>query len=401
MVSDIQLPQGFYASGVYCGIAKKPKPADLTLIYSERICNAAGIFTRNLVKAAPIIVSQKNLESGTAQAIVANSGCANAATGDQGLKDAKKMCALAADAFKIKNNHVLVASTGVIGSTLPIEKIKQGIKNLSSQLNPKNKKIYNNPLKAVYGIMTTDKVPKFEKREFIMEGKTVRLWGCVKGAGMIHPNMATMLSFILTDAELPIPIMKKMLKTSCDQSFNAATVDGDTSTNDSVFFLANGLSAKIKKPKDLEKFNFELKSLCESLTKKMISDGEGATKLIQVIVRGARSNREAKKIAEVVATSPLVKTAFFGEDANWGRILAAAGRSGVKFHPNKTDLLLENLSLAKKGKAVIFSETKAKKILSQKEIRIFLNLHEGKASAHYWTCDFSLDYVKINSDYRS
>lgn len=400
-MSEIRLPQGFYASGVYCGIAKKTKPADLTLIYSERLCKAAGIFTRNLVKAAPILVSQKNLEDGTAQAIVANSGCANAATGHQGLKDAKKMCGLVADAFKINSKNVLVASTGVIGSCLPIEKIKQGIKNLASQLNPQNKKIYNNPLKAVYGIMTTDTVPKFEKRTFSAAGKTVTLWGCVKGAGMIHPNMATMLSFILTDAELSLSHMKKMLKSSCDQSFNAASVDGDTSTNDSVFFLANGLSAKIEKTKDLEKFNSELKSLCESLTKKMIADGEGATKTIQIVVKGARSNFEAKKIAEKVATSPLVKTAFFGEDANWGRILAAAGRAGVRIQPDKIDISLKNLPLAKNGKAVFFSETKAKKILSQKEIKIFLNLHDGKVSAHYWTCDFSLNYVKINSDYRS
>ncbi len=390
------LPKDFYAVGVRCGIYNKPTKLDLALFYSKRVGNAGAVFTTNRVQAAPIKISQKHLKSGKTQVIVANSGCANAGTGIKGLKDAENICELVAKQFSLRKENVLIASTGVIGSSLPISKMEKGIKEAALLINSEK----NSPLSAVQAIMTTDTVPKSAGSQFNLDGKKVTLWGCAKGAGMIHPNMATMLAFILTDAEISSSDINPMLKRVADKSFNAISVDGDTSTNDSLFLLANGAAAKVNS-KNLGLFERELEKVCRSLALQLVSDGEGATKVMEIRVEGARSNKDAKKIAETVATSPLVKTALFGRDANWGRILAAVGRSGIKVDPDKINISFDGLSVARHGQGVPFSEKKALKILDKKFVPLTISLGQGKSTWSYFTCDFSFDYVKINADYRS
>lgn len=405
MKSDYVLPKGFVAAGLHCGIAKKKGKKDLALFYSIYPAAAAGMFTSNIVKAAPVLVSEKHLSNGRDfRAVVANSGCANACTGADGMKAAEGTCAEAARLAGVEPDEVLVASTGVIGQNLPLKKLRQGL----AKLAPKVLKGKSDAESAVRAIMTTDLVPKTARREITIDKRKITVWGCVKGAGMIHPALkplhATMLAFIFTDAAITPFALDKALRPACEKTFNRVTVDGDTSTNDTVLALANGaaLNGKISdRDKSFRVFEEALTGVCMDLARKIAADGEGATKLVEVEVRNADTERAAIKVAETIATSPLVKTAVFGCDANWGRIIAAAGRAGVKFNPEKVDIYFGGLQVARRGGPAGFSEARALKILKQKKVKITVDLHQGRRSAAYYTCDFSYDYVRINGSYRS
>lgn len=397
-------PKGFFTDGLHCGI-KKGKKKDLSIFYFKKPCVAAGMFTKNIFKAAPIIVSQKNIKN-KIYGIIANSGCANACTGEKGIKDAKKMCELTANELNVKPKNILVASTGVIGQFLPMAKIKNGIKNIVSNFHNftisqfrKSEMVSS----AVEGIMTTDTFPKIVNSQFLILNSEVTIWACAKGSGMIEPNLATMLSFILTDAAITKKALNHALKLAVEKSFNCLTVDGDTSTNDTVFILANGEAKNrvISDGKNFRLFCNKLTTVCLELTKMLARDGEGATKIITVNVKGAQNINDAKKVAKIVANSPLVKTAIYGNDANWGRIVSAIGRSGVKVSSKKVDVSFGNLCVFKRGSLVSFSEEIAKKIISQKSISIDINLNSGKKLATIYTCDFSDGYIKINASYRS
>lgn len=397
---DVTSPLGFQAAGVFAEIKKQNK--DLALIYSEIPAQGAGVFTTNKVKAAPVIVSQKHLAQGVIQGIIANSGNANACTGEKGLADAEKMAELVAEALKTKKEYIVVASTGVIGFPLPMEKVEEGIKAAAKELSPQG------GLAAAEAIMTTDTFPKQLAVTIEIQGKQVTIGGMAKGSGMIHPNMATMLGFLTTDGAIAQEDLYLMLKKAVDQSFNMITVDGDTSTNDMVTILANGLAGnspiKSGTPEG-DEFQSALNFLTGSLAKAIAKDGEGATKMVEVQVKNALSPEDAQKAAMAIATSSLVKTAIFGEDANWGRIIAAIGYSGAEIEPEKIDISLASSAgeekMAENGGGLAFDEAKAKKILEEKEIIILVDLKIGKEEALAWTCDFSYDYVKINASYRS
>ncbi len=399
------LPKGFFNNGIHSGIVKNKSKKDLAVFFSEFPCRAYGMFTSNLVKAAPVILSQNILKSKRSgiRAIVANSGCANACTGEKGLKDARNICKKTAELLCLKENEILNASTGVIGQNLPVEKINKGIEKLARILG--NSK--EDESSAVKAIMTTDTFPKISSRSFKIGNKTINVWGCVKGAGMIHPDLkalhATMLCFILTDACISGGPLQKALIPAVENSFNCVSVDGDTSTNDTVFILANSAAENelIQGGRNFELFSRALDQVCLELAKMMAKDGEGATKLVEIEVSGAGKKEDAKKIASAVATSPLCKTAVFGNDANWGRIMAALGRAGVKLDPNKVDIKIGNILVTRKGQAAAYSEAKAKKVLQNKEVKFSINLNSGGKSVKYYTCDFSFDYIKINASYRS
>jgi len=413
----ITAPQGFLASGIYCGLKKKPDAKDLMLIYSQVPAVAAGTFTTNLVKAAPVLVDMEQIKSGKAQAIIANSGNANACTGKKGLKDAWDMVNLTAKELGIPASSVLVASTGVIGQPLKMDKIKSGIKQAAKSLST------SGAADAMQAIMTTDTFPKEIAIEFQINGKSVRLAGIAKGAGMIAPNMATMLCFLTTDCAISKSALSTMLQESVAQSFNLITVDGDTSTNDIALILANGLAGnkKIRSPSSIgfSAFQSALNYVCAELARLIIKDGEGATKFVQVQIKNARTESEAKQIGFTIANSPLVKTAIFGNDANWGRIMAAIGRSGVAVNPERIDIYLDRkseirnssilhppsslkpLQLVKNGIGTGYSEPLAKEIFSASGICLVIDLHQGKAGANVLTCDLSFDYIKINASYRS
>ncbi|MFN3966320.1 MAG: bifunctional glutamate N-acetyltransferase/amino-acid acetyltransferase ArgJ [Endomicrobiia bacterium] len=372
----------------------------LALFYSAVSCRTTGLFTKNLVKAAPVLVSQRKLSkfSSKIRAIIANSGCANACTGKKGILDAEKMCNVSAKYLNLKPEHVLVASTGVIGEFLPMKKIIKGIKNLTYSLT-------NSPIDAVKAIMTTDTYPKFCSRKFYIDKKEVRIWACIKGSGMIHPELATLLCFIFTDINISKRLQNIALKDAVDRTLNCLSVDGDTSTNDSVFLLSNGLAGnKIiisEKDRNFKKFYNVLNSVCEELAKKTVTDGEGATKFIKIKIFSAKDKNSARKIAECIATSPLVKTAIFGCDPNWGRIMAAIGRSGVKINPEKIDLFINGLCVVKNGTTTNLSTEKLKRSMRRKKIDIDIFLNSGSVWLEYYTCDLSYDYVKINASYRT
>ena len=393
----VTAPLGFKAGGTVCGIKKNQLP-DLAIIYSEVPAEAAGIFTTNQVQAAPVILSKEFLKKGKAQAIIANSGNANACVGAAGLEAARRMAAAAGKALNIPMDSVLVASTGVIGVALPVEKIEKALEEKADFLSDTGSPA------AARAIMTTDTFPKEAAVEIELGGATVRIGGIAKGSGMIHPNMATMLGFITTDAKIEQTLLQKAIAAAGERSFNRITVDGDTSTNDTLFILANGLA---KNPplttanNDYQTFVQALTEVCLELAKMIARDGEGATKLVEIKVAGARSEAEAVKVGKAVATSNLVKTALFGEDANWGRILAAVGYSGVTIDPDRIHIYLGDLSVYQKGTGLVFDEAKAKEILSGKEILIKIDLGDGPATASVWTCDLSYDYVKINGSYRT
>ncbi len=400
---SITNPKGFYATGSHIGIKDCKK--DLALIYSEVPAKAAGVFTSNIVKASSILWNQNLIQNpdGT-RAIVINSGNANACTGEVGIKHTELMATELASCLEVNKNQVLVASTGIIGVPLPIDTIITGIKNTYKKLGNTNL----DANLATEAIMTTDTYPKQISVEFTIDDKKIRIGGIAKGSGMIHPNMATMLAFITTDINISKELLNKALKKSVDDSYNMISVDGDTSTNDMVILLANGLggNSEIKEEnEDYYLFEQALHYVNLFLAQEIVRDGEGAKKFIAVKVNGAASKNDARLISKSVITSNLVKTAFFGEDANWGRILAAMGYSGANFDPTKVSIKFHNgshsINLMQNGTPVQFDEELALKILKKNEITVELQLKEGKGEAIAWGCDLSYDYVKINGDYRS
>ncbi|MDH7577487.1 MAG: bifunctional glutamate N-acetyltransferase/amino-acid acetyltransferase ArgJ [Bacillota bacterium] len=393
----ITAPQGFQAAGVVAQIRKKGR-RDLALIYSQVPAAAAALFTQNQVKAAPVLVSKENLAGRTVQAIVANSGIANACTGRQGLSDARRMAALTAEVLGISPDLVVVASTGVIGIPLPMEKIEKGIREAAASLSR------DGGGAASEAIITTDTCPKEYAVKVCLGKKEVTLGGIAKGSGMIHPNLATMLSFLTTDAAVRPEALAEALRWAGERSFNAVTVDGDTSTNDMVVLLANGLAGNeplTGEEPDYFLFREALLAVCRELVKMIARDGEGATKFLEIRVKGAEREEEARLIARSVAGSNLVKAAIFGEDANWGRIITAAGYAGVPFDPDRVDIFLGDLKVAEKGAGLDFGEEEAHAVLEGREVVITLDLNQGTAEAVAWGCDLSYDYVRINAHYRT
>ncbi|MDP3285517.1 MAG: bifunctional glutamate N-acetyltransferase/amino-acid acetyltransferase ArgJ [Desulfobacterales bacterium] len=390
------LCKGFSFSGVVSGL-KKNGQKDLGLIYSEVPAGVAGVFTRNRVQAAPVLVDRERIKKGFCRAVIANSGSANCCTGDQGMKDAVSEAKLAAYGLNISEDQVLVASTGVIGKPLAVDKIASAVPELVKALSPGG---INDFAQA---IMTTDTVLKIVSRNGNIGGSGFNITGVAKGAGMISPDMATMLCFICTDAAVAPDFLKEALASSVEKSFNRITIDGDTSTNDTVLVMANGMSgASVKSRSEKEYFRGLLDEVLMTLAKMVVKDGEGATKLVDVIVKGAASDSDAEIIARTIANSNLVKTALFGEDANWGRILAAAGRSGAEFDPGLADIYFDDVLMVKNGMGCgEDAEMEATKVLKKPEFSITVDLKTGDGKASIFTCDFSIDYVKINADYRS
>ena len=386
---------GYNAWGVNCGLKKSGHP-DLALIYSEVPAVAAGVFTTNKVKAAPVLVSQEHLAGGYARALLINSGNANACTGEEGLKHARMTAITVAKLMQCRPEEVLLASTGVIGVPLPVTPILNTLPTLANLLST------TGGPQAAEAIMTTDTFAKEYAVSLEIGGREIRIGGMCKGSGMIQPQMATMLGVITTDAPLKGTVLSASLRQIVKQTFNRITVDGDTSTNDTVFLMANGRAggAEITTGPDLERFMEGLYEVCSHLARLIVKDGEGATKFLAIKVKGARTENEAESAARAVANSNLVKTAFFGEDANWGRILAAVGYSGIDFSPEKTEIFLETLPVYA-GTGVAFNEQTAKDILQQKEIEVIIDLKQGKEEVTIWTCDLSFDYVKINGSYRT
>jgi glutamate N-acetyltransferase/amino-acid N-acetyltransferase len=390
--------KGFFFSGISAGIKKDGK-RDLGLIYSEVPAQVAGLFTTNAVKAAPIQLDMKLIKRGLCQAVVINSGNANACTGIRGLRDAQRVSSLAAKGLGIKDALVLVSSTGVIGVPLPLRKIEQGIPKLIRALSP------DGCMKTVEAIMTTDTFPKIEVATCRIKGKRVKICGMAKGAGMIRPNLATMLSFLITDASIKASLLRQMLERASEDSYHRITVDGETSTNDTVLLLANGKadhSPLNRMDRNSEVFQSMLSEVCQTLAKSVVKDGEGATKFVEILVKGARNKEDARQAAYSIAHSPLVKTAFFGMDANWGRILCALGHSGVQIDSDRIDVLLDKIPIVKSGMGVGGRlEEKAGKVLKNKSFRVTVDLRLGKGQFSVFTTDLSLDYVKINASYRS
>jgi glutamate N-acetyltransferase/amino-acid N-acetyltransferase len=389
---------GFLFSGISAGIKKDGK-RDLGLIYSEVPAQVAGLFTTNALKAAPVQLNMERIKKGLCQAIIVNSGNANACTGSQGLKDAKRVSSFVAKQLGIDERLVFPSSTGVIGSPIPLKKIEEGIPKLIDHLSPKGW------MSTVEAIMTTDTFPKIEVATCRIKGKQVKLCGMVKGAGMICPNLATMLSFLVTDACIKAPLLQRMLEKAAEASYNRITIDGETSTNDTVLLLANGKAGHPflnRMDRDGEAFQSMLSKVCQSLAESLVKDGEGATKFIEILIQGARTREDAKQAAYAVGHSPLVKTAFFGEDANWGRIMCALGHSGVPIDPNRIDVFFDKVPIVKNGMGVgSQSEEKASQILKKKSFRVTVNLHQGKNQFSVLTTDLSIEYVKINASYRS
>ena len=387
---------GFEAAGIAAGLKKREKE-DLGLFFSKVPANAAGVFTRNQVKAAPVILDKERIKKGVCQAIIANSGNANCCTGERGIRDARTMAALSASALGISEDLVLVASTGVIGEPMPMEKIESAVPRLVRALKPEGIP------DLARSIMTTDTVPKMASVQGDIDGKTFTVAGVAKGAGMIRPNMATMLCFLCTDIGGAPELLKETLVKAVNRSFNRITIDGDTSTNDMVLVMANGVSGIVLRRSDhIDAFQKILDSILLDLAKQLVRDGEGVTKLVEINVRGAKSDADAEIIADTIAHSPLVKTAFFGEDANWGRIIGAVGRAGVDVDSDRIDLYFDDIQMVKSGmgcgKTV---EAEATKVLKKPEFAVTVNLNLGQGSGSMITCDFSVDYVRINADYRS
>jgi glutamate N-acetyltransferase/amino-acid N-acetyltransferase len=392
-MGGITAPQGFRAAGVACGL--KPDGRDIMLLVADRVCSVAGVFTTNVVKAAPVLYCSKRVKAGRAQAVVINSGVANACTGDEGMRRCEQMAWQVAQSTGLAEELTLVCSTGVIGRQLPMEKIVAGIEKAARVLSPKGGH------DAALAIMTTDTRPKEFAVTLETEQGTVRMGGMAKGSGMIAPNMATMLSVITTDAQIDPEPLRVALQNAVNRSFNRVTVDGDTSTNDTVLLLANGMTGiRLQQgTQDFARFERALCQVTEVLAKMVASDGEGATKLVEVWVHGAADDAAATTIAKTIANSPLVKTALFGNDPNWGRILAAAGRAGVPFDPNRVDLDLAGIPVVRAGQPVAFDKAEASAALKTDAVVIALTLDGGTGESLVWTCDFSYDYVKINADY--
>ncbi|PYV26474.1 MAG: ornithine acetyltransferase [Acidobacteria bacterium] len=397
---NLATPCGFRAAATAAGIKKGDGALDLALIFSDaRDTAAAATFTTNRVAAAPVELSRQNLRAsrGRARAVVVNSGNANACTGAEGLRAARDTARVAAKLLGVSPHQVLVASTGVIGVPLKLDAILDRLPDLSRSLSTE---IGDAVARA---IMTTDTFPKSAVLGSRLDGKPVRLAGVAKGSGMIHPRMATMLSFITTDAAIAPRALQKMLRAAVDASFNRLTVDGDTSTNDTVVVLASGLSGVWVRPGTGSAAGFAtgLAALCQTLARMIAKDGEGATKLVTVEVHGAKTAADADLIARAIANSPLVKTAVAGSDPNWGRIICAAGYSGGDLDPAKVDIRVNDFVLCRRGLDAGFDEAAASRQLAEKELTIRLDLHRGKASARIWTCDLTHDYITINASYRT
>jgi len=393
--SGVTYAQGFTAAGVACGIKKNGNP-DLAVVKCDVRARAAGIFTRNIVKGHSLMLARKNVRNGYAQLVVINAGCANACLGPRGDADALEMARLAANRFGVRPEDVLTGSTGVIGFPLPLDKIAAGLDAaVLSRSGGAN---------AARAIMTTDTVPKEAQADVTIGGRTVRIGGMAKGSGMIHPNMATMISVLTTDAAISVPALRQALREAAAVSYNRISVDGDTSVCDKVLILASGLAGNDVIEPDTEeyaRFTAALKSVCVRLAKMLAADGEGATKLLTIQVKNARSARDAYLIASAIAKSPLCKTAAFGNDANWGRLLTAAGYSGARFNPEKVSVWIGSVKVCENGGGLPFDEEAALRELKQREVTYTLDFADGTASDTMWTCDFSLDYVKINADYRT
>ncbi|MBQ8342782.1 MAG: bifunctional glutamate N-acetyltransferase/amino-acid acetyltransferase ArgJ [Clostridia bacterium] len=404
MLKEIQggvcAAKGFTANGVHCGIRKNKTKRDLALIVSETQASAAAVYTQNLVKGAPLMVTKNTIADGKARAVICNSGNANTCNAN-GIEIAEQTCALLANELKIDATDVVIASTGVIGQPLDITPIANGIPALVAGLGAHSDL-------ACEGIMTTDTQPKEIAFEFTIGGKTCRIGGIAKGSGMIHPNMATMLVFVTTDCAISSDMLAKALSADVKDSFNMVSVDGDTSTNDMVSVLANGMAGNaeiVADGKDFDDFCAALSAVTTYLCRKIAADGEGATKLLECKVTGAKDEQTAKIVAKSVICSSLVKAAMFGADANWGRVLCAIGYAGADVDVNKVDVAFRSakgtIPVCENGAGIDFSEEKAKEILLEKEIEILVVLGNGDGKATAWGCDLTYDYVKINGDYRT
>jgi glutamate N-acetyltransferase/amino-acid N-acetyltransferase len=394
----ITSPRGFRASGLHCGIKKARK--DLALVVSDVPASCGATFTQNRVPAAPVVLDKEQLaRSPFVRALVVNSGNANACTGARGMEDARMMISTTARALRLHESEVLVSSTGVIGQLLPMEKIAQGIPLAVQALSKEGGDA------AAEAILTTDTFVKQLAVGTTLNGVPVTLGGMAKGSGMIAPNMATMLAFMSTDAAVAPELLRRSLKRAVDRSFNRITVDGDTSTNDMALVLANGLAGNPMLTSEAdpghEEFTAALEHLLVRLSKMIVMDGEGATKFVEITVGGAHSESDAVRAARAVANSNLVKTAINGEDANWGRIIAAVGNAGIEFQPEETEIYLGTVPILRRNYQVDFSEEEASKVLHEKEIAIRIQLNGGTSSATFWTCDLSKDYVAINANYRT
>lgn len=380
---NITAVKGITALGKGVGI-KNNKP-DFAVVYSDKICNAVAVYTQNSVKGAPLLVTKEHLKNKKAQAIIINSGVANVCTGKKGLKDAKDMAKLAAKELGIKTQDIVVASTGLIGAFLPMDKIKKGIQGIKKELSKKSK--------IAEAILTTDTI----KKEVCIKEGNFTIAGVAKGSGMIHPNMATMLAFICTDAGIPSKKLEVMLKKAVSNSFNMMTIDMDTSTSDMCILLANGYAGKV----DESKFQKALNIVCTELAKKIAADGEGATKLIEVKVKNTKDKKSAKTLAKSVVSSNLFKCAVYGNDPNWGRILCAMGNSGINFDKSKVDVYFGNKIIVKKGTTTNFNYNKIKKIMGNKELKVTIDIKQGKEEATAYGCDLTEDYIKINAHYHT
>jgi len=394
--------QGFTAGGIHCGIRKNTAKSDLAMIASSVPCAAAAVYTQNLVKGAPILVTKEHLKNGTARAVIVNSGNANTCNAD-GVEKAERMCKAAAKALRISEDDVIVASTGVIGVPLPVEPIESAVPALSASLSK------DGSLEAAKAIMTTDTVVKNLAIECTLGGKTVKIGGIAKGSGMIHPNMGTMLCFLTTDASVSAPVLDAALRAAVDKSFNMVSIDGDTSTNDTCAILASGLAGNPElaqaSGEDYETFTGALLQLCTALARMLAKDGEGASRLLTCTVTGAKDEENAKIAAKGVIHSTLFKAAMFGSDANWGRVLCALGYCCAETDVTKVGVSFSSrrgmISVCENGAGIEFSEELAKRILSEDEVTVLVKLGDGDAQATAFGCDLTYDYVKINGDYRS
>ena len=394
-ISGVTYAKGFTAAGTAAGI-KKTGAKDLAVIRCDQPAGAAGIFTKNLVKGHSLSLSQKNIADGQAQLVVINAGNANACLAERGERDALAIARCAAEKFACRPEDVLLASTGVIGVPLPMDKLSAGIKSIHLSRS--------GGADAAIAVMTTDAVPKEAQESVMIGGHEVRIGGMAKGSGMIHPNMATMISVLTTDAAISADMLRSALKTAADCSYNRISIDGDTSVCDEVVILASGLSGNDElctENADYILFLDALTKVCIRLARMLAADGEGATKLLTIHVLHAKTQEDALLIASAIARSPLCKTAAFGNDANWGRLLTAAGYSGAAFDPGRVNIFIGDVQVCKNGGGLKFDENKALQILKEKEVTYTLDFCIGDASETMWTCDFSLDYIRINANYRT
>lgn len=400
---SITSPKGFLAGACYVGVkSRKSEKPDVTILYSQEPATCAALFTTNKFCAAPVLLGREVLKKGKARAVVINSGNANAATGEQGLENAKKVELLAEELLGLGPDEVFVSSTGVIGQQLPVDKVLEGVRRIVPTLNVEQ------GTDAAWAIMTTDTKKKEVAYELELSGGTIRIAAMCKGSGMIHPNMCTMLSFVTTDAAISQELLQKALSADVQDTYNMVSVDGDTSTNDTVLVLANGLAGNPEitaEGEDYDAFREALHTVNEYLAKQIAGDGEGATALFEAQVVGAESREQAKTLSKSIVCSNLTKAAICGHDANWGRILCAMGYSGAQFDPEKVDLFFESaagrIQIIADGVAVDYSEEEATKILSEKEVKAIADIKQGEASATAWGCDLTHDYIRINADYRS